>query len=1146
MACMSAKIFRNLPSRGPEQFPVVLTQEQKQDRAKWRDQRESDGQRMLAAAVPFSTTCADLKYMGTRSLEGSLWQATIVCRLTKLNACFGIGRKSDFQGTYRHFLEYVKNQYGSYPKIFLTDNDKVFVNKATKSVNLELGIRKETTAPYVSVQNPVAERFQRTSGEAINSMLYQGRLPPDFWEQIQATFCFIKNRLPTQSLYDQAPLQLASSQLQHSPALELRSLFVPGCYAAVYNHTARKMFNKAIPAIYLGPAVYAMSGQKASRFYRIDGEILPLKKSNLIVSSSFTVDESVYPGSKLFAHLLHFQPTDYSNLSDELPPSLPDLTLERFESISSAPEVLPEPECEVLPSSFSPSLSTRRDLSSELSPISLEQSRTDSPLPVSEEMKTTATSFLPASEEKRTTAVSQSCPESSVPLSPTEQKYEVEAILGRRRVTKKGSDRGSWSYQVKFKGYPGTTSIPERNFVDKDMLAEFKQQHTRAKGVKLSLPAISEEVDPSVDNDKKVEPSSSVGNVEKTEFTPSTDVDSGESSASADVDSGESSVSSPDVEFGACSVPSCSPTETLSSGSLLQSVAKFINVFIFCQLASVAQPTGLLGAQIVAAFSTGVSGCYDDGHKVPDWRLIQVPKSHDAVLKSPQRDLWLAAEQAELDAIAANRTWTWFPTWKVKKKGKNPITLTWVYKLKPPTTLQRDPIYKARLVAHGYKQTLHVDYEQTFAQVATMKAFRVLLWISSYLVLFCTQMDVSNAFLSADIDAEVYVYPPPGYPSAGCFKLNKCLYGLKQAPRLFYRTLAATLLSAGLQPLVTDSCVFKFREGTRVCFVLIFVDDIVIATNCENLRKKVETALSDRFKMKNLGELKHFVGIRVHQSTQGIKISQSEYIQKILEHFRMDSCNPAPLPQQSSIKLSCRTGGPKDEAERAAMERVPYRQLVGSLLYLFGTVPEICFSVILLSSFVANPGQAHWAAALFVLRYLQGAMKNELVFPLNQKPVITAFSDSDWGNNVDHRRSVSGYIIYLGTTPIIWKSKYQKGAQSLSSCEAEYRAMAACCKDLRWLAQHLSELGIDFPQPINLYCDSDAARALAANPTNHDRSKHIDIEYHFLREYIEEGFIKLCPIDSKDNPADLFTKAVNRHTFHSLIESVYQLPERFQ
>ena len=232
-------------------------------------------------------------------------------------------------------------------------------------------------------------------------------------------------------------------------------------------------------------------------------------------------------------------------------------------------------------------------------------------------------------------------------------------------------------------------------------------------------------------------------------------------------------------------------------------------------------------------------------------------------MTSPQRDLWLAAEKAELDAIAENKTWACVPKWKVKEKGKTPISLSWVYKLKPPTSLQQEPIYKARLVAHGYRQTLHVDYEQTFAQVATMKAFRVLLWVSSFLVLLCTQMDVSNAFLSADIDTEVYVLYPPSYPGNGYLRLNKCLYGLKQSPRLFYKTLVKTLLSAGLQPLVTDSCVFKFREGTRVCFVLIFVDDIIIATNCEDLRKKVEKALSDRFKMKNLGELKHFVGIRV-------------------------------------------------------------------------------------------------------------------------------------------------------------------------------------------------------------------------------------------------------------------------------------------
>ena len=515
-------------------------------------------------------------------------------------------------------------------------------------------------------------------------------------------------------------------------------------------------------------------------------------------------------------------------------------------------------------------------------------------------------------------------------------------------------------------------------------------------------------------------------------------------------------------------------------------------------------------------------------------------------MTSPQRDLWLAAEKAELDAIAENKTWTCVPKWKVKEKGKTPISLSWVYKLKPPTSLQQEPIYKARLVAHGYRQTLHVDYEQTFAQVATMKAFRVLLWVSSFLVLLCTQMDVSNAFLSADIDTEVYVLHPPGYPGNGYLRLNKCLYGLKQSPRLFYKTLVKTLLSAGLQPLVTDSCVFKFREGTRVCFVLIFVDDIIIATNCEDLRKKVEKALSDCFKMKNLGELKHFVGIRVQQTAQGIKISQSEYIEKILEHFRMGTCNEAKLPQPSSVKLSSRTGSPRDESERLAMSKLPYRQLIGSLLYLFGTIPEICFCVILLSSFVADPGFPHWNAALYVLKYLKRVMYNQLIFLPNQTPVITAFADSDWGNNVDHRRSVSGYIIYLGTTPIVWKSKYQKGAQALSSCEAEYRAMVACCKDLRWLAQHLSELGISFPTPINLYCDNEAAIALAANPVNHDRTKHIDIEYHVLRTYIEEGFIKTCSVDSKNNPADLFTKSVNLNTFSSLIDAVYKLPECYQ
>ena len=1104
-----------------------MTWEQKYQWAEQKQSHQSEGQRQLAATVPFAETSADLKYMGTVSLEGSLWLVTIICRHTKLSACFGIARKSDFKDTYRHFLEYVKNQYGTYPKIFLTDNGKEFVNKAVESTNLELGVRKESTAPHVSVQNSV---FQRTCGEAINAMLYQGCLPPDFWQQVLMTFGFIKNRLPSKTLYDQAPMQLASSGISYDVTAELNSLHVPGCYAVAYLHGAAKMSNKGVPCIYLGPAVGAMSGQKGHRLYRIDGPPLPLKVSRVLVTNSFKTDETVFPGKRLFGHLLNFKPVDYS-CSEGVDPAVVFPCLPDDASLSPSPADLAQAAAPSAPASVSPP-PPQRALSDEFSPIPFEASCDPD----------FADFGLDFSPNNPSAVHSLPIPSPTVDSPPPEKEYEVESIVGRVKGTRKGPDKGKWLYKVKFKGYPEVSTIPERNFVDKDMLNDFKTRFTKTKDRQLfSIP--EEPVRDPVEfaaSGSVLADSDGAG----TDVSASSSHSPGEESYSVDAEVANSSGAAPGI--ASFSVFSSLPRDASgSSSALLGSVATFVNLLVFCQIARIVRPHPLIELQVVAAFSSGVSYA-GDGQRSPDWRFIKVPRSHGQIMTSPQRDLWLAAEKAELDAIAENKTWTCVPKWKVKEKGKTPISLSWVYKLKPPTSLQQEPIYKARLVAHGYRQTLHVDYEQTFAQVATMKTFRVLLWVSSFLVLLCTQMDVSNAFLSADIDTEVYVLHPPGYPGNGYLRLNKCLYGLKQSPRLFYKTLVKTLLSAGLQPLVTDSCVFKFREGTRVCFVLIFVDDIIIATNCEDLRKKVEKALSDRFKMKNLGELKHFVGIRVQQTAQGIKISQSEYIEKILEHFRMGTCNEAKLPQPSSVKLSSRTGSPRDESERLAMSKLPYRQLIGSLLYLFGTIPEICFCVILLSSFVADPGFPHWNAALYVLKYLKRVMYNQLIFLPNQTPVITAFADSDWGNNVDHRRSVSGYIIYLGTTPIVWKSKYQKGAQALSSCEAEYRAMVACCKDLRWLAQHLSELGISFPTPINLYCDNEAAIALAANPVNHDRTKHIDIEYHVLRTYIEEGFIKTCSVDSKNNPADLFTKSVNLNTFSSLIDAVYKLPECYQ
>ena len=227
-------------------------------------------------------------------------------------------------------------------------------------------------------------------------------------------------------------------------------------------------------------------------------------------------------------------------------------------------------------------------------------------------------------------------------------------------------------------------------------------------------------------------------------------------------------------------------------------LCNFVHIHFFCYL------TKLLPTKSYAA-----------------WRDIKTPKNRSEMLKTPEREQWLAAERRELHILKKKGTWK-----RVKRPKKKPISCTWVYKLKPPTTLNPDPIFKARLCAHGYKQREGVDYSSTFAQVATLKAFRILLWLSVFLGYRCTQMDVESAFLAGTLDKEIFMSPPAGYEGEiGNVLLVKSIYGLKQAPRIWYRTLVEALHSLGFKELITDSCVFK--HTTFNCYLLIFVDDII-------------------------------------------------------------------------------------------------------------------------------------------------------------------------------------------------------------------------------------------------------------------------------------------------------------------------------
>lgn len=518
------------------------------------------------------------------------------------------------------------------------------------------------------------------------------------------------------------------------------------------------------------------------------------------------------------------------------------------------------------------------------------------------------------------------------------------------------------------------------------------------------------------------------------------------------------------------------------------------------------------------------------------WKNIKVPLNRTQMLRSPEKEKWLAAERAELAEIYKKNTWK-----KVKRPKKKPISCRWVYKIKPPTTLQPEPIFKCRLCAHGYKQQFGIDYSSTFAQVATFKAFRIMMWLSVFFNFRATQMDVKNAFLAGKLDAEIYMEPPPGYEDeVGYVLLEKSLYGLKQAPRIWYNTLVTKLNSLGFKELVSDSCVF--RHHTEKCYILVFVDDIIIYTKNEEFRSKVEQDLQKTFDLKLLGTLRHFIGLQIDTDDEGtVHIHQYNYIQKLKDTFSKyftSISNRVNTPCDSEVKFS-KNQQPDDDNTKKRMRSLPYRQLIGSLLYLLGTRPELYFIIIVLSRFVNNPGYIHWLAALRVLFYVCNTPLFGILIRKGQFFRLSVYVDSDHAADVDDRKSISGYIIYLGSTPIVWRSKKQKGKAAESSCEAEYISMSACINELVWIIAILSELSLRVPTPVPIYCDNKAANDLAYNPVHHDRTKHIDIRYHRIREFILDGTVEIVHIRTEDNPADIFTKSVTPSIFKKLIRPIY-------
>ncbi|KAJ0580022.1 putative RNA-directed DNA polymerase [Helianthus annuus] len=479
---------------------------------------------------------------------------------------------------------------------------------------------------------------------------------------------------------------------------------------------------------------------------------------------------------------------------------------------------------------------------------------------------------------------------------------------------------------------------------------------------------------------------------------------------------------------------------------------------------------------------------------------------------------------SEFNALLKNATWDLVPP-----SSHKPIGCKWVFRIKrnPDGSIAK---YKARLVAKGFLQEYGKNYTETFSPVTKPVTIRTILSIALSKNWQLRQLDVNNAFLHGTLYEDVYMSQPPGYvnpdlPNHIC-KLRKSLYGLKQAPRAWYMELTKFLLDFGFRKSQADPSLFIYNNDGLVCFFLVYVDDIVLTGNSPVFVQKVVDALASRFSIKDLGILHHFLGIEVIPTSKGLFLSQHTHILNLLNRFKMDGAKPVNTPLSSSETLSQFDGSP-------TVDPTPYRQLVGSLQYLAFTRPDVSFAVNKLSQYMHCPTQLHWQALKRVLRYLKGTLYHGLFLNRGSSLDLKVFTDSDWGGISDGGRSTTAYITYLGSNILSWRSPRQKSV-SRSSTEAEYKALANGAAEVSWVQNLLVELGLPATSPPTLFCDNAGATYLCANPIYHSRMKHVALDYHFVREKITAGTLRVLHIHSADQLADVLTKPLGRVPFQRL------------
>ena len=516
---------------------------------------------------------------------------------------------------------------------------------------------------------------------------------------------------------------------------------------------------------------------------------------------------------------------------------------------------------------------------------------------------------------------------------------------------------------------------------------------------------------------------------------------------------------------------------------------------------------------------------------------VDEPDTVEAALCGEKSQQWKEAMDAEYSSLMENETWDLVPP----PEGVNVVGSRWVFKIKRDEEGEIDR-HKARLVAQGYSQTQGVDYQEVFSPVARQASLRSLLALANAHNLEVHQMDVKTAFLNGEIDCDIYMKQPEGFvdpnkPDYVC-KLNKSIYGLKQSARCWNTTLEEYLKSADYHKSGADGCMYvkTVKEpDNHINFVIlgVYVDDIVVVSNNPSMLNAEKSALCRRFKMSDQGEVHYLLGMLVQRDRESrtLTISQPGYLKKVLERFGMQNCKPVTTPMETGRKFEQIT---EDEEP---FDVQTYQQAIGCLTYASTTTrPDISAAVGVLSQYSPKPSESHWTGVKRVLRYIKGTLSYGLKFTAAEgSSELVGYSDADWAGDPDTRRSTSGYVFRIGDGTVSWCSKKQ-ATVAKSSTEAEYVALSMATQEAIWLRRLMSDLGKMIDSPTKIYEDNQGAIELAKNAKYHNRTKHIDICHHFVRERVSMNEITIDYCPSEEMVADVMTKGLPTAKFTRLRE----------